>query len=179
MLTASIQVGSEKIGSCTGMLGNTYIKMSSNHTHCQCGKFFTPISLSTNTNHPLSALSRLFCVSNLITRSTTSSVKWIQSVKEDFSSAYTGTWCVLSLPDNAAAVYRQVMFKPTLRDKESTIMKDCRLPGMLTPFSPPKKLDLCIMGWTIKRLLLTSLLLVRSPDEFRSINFKTPPACCF
>jgi hypothetical protein len=62
------------------------------------------------------------------------------------SPATTGTWCVLSLPDNTAAVYRQVMFKPTLRDKESTIMKDCRLPGMLTPFSPPKKLDLCLMG---------------------------------
>jgi hypothetical protein len=118
MLTASIQVGSEKIGSCTGMLGNTYMEMSSNHTHCQCGKFFTPISLLPNISHPLSALSQLFCVSNLITWSTTSSMKWTQSVKEDFSSAYTGTWCVLSLPDNAAAVYRQVMFKPTLRTRK-------------------------------------------------------------
>jgi hypothetical protein len=146
MLTVSIQVyeGSEKIGSCTGMLGNTYTqrmrtqiyqKNVFNHTHCPCGKFYPLISILPNASLPLSALSWLLWVSNLITWSTTSSMKG-NSAEEDFSSANTGTWWIWSLPGNAAAAY--LLFKPPLRDKERSIRKDCRLWGMLTPFSPQK-----------------------------------------
>jgi hypothetical protein len=106
-----------------------------NHTHCPCGKFYPLISILPNASLLLSALSWLLRVSNLITWSTTSSMKG-NSAEEDFSSANTGTWWIWSLPGNAAAAYLQ--FKPPLRDKERSVRKDCRLSGMLTPFSPQK-----------------------------------------